>query len=252
MNNIKLENTLSVIVIPTYNETISLESFLSGLLTKIDSTVSVIVCDDSGPELATFFELLEVQLRKKSKNLIFFDYCQSKSGRGAAVIRGIALANKKFPNLLNCVECDADESHRVDDVISVLKLGQTTDFVIGSRYLNESQIIGWPLSRRIFSRILNKVIPGILNLKLTDATNGLRSYSRETIDILLSHKFMNSGFIMLSEEAALLKRNQVEPVEVPTVFVNRKLGKSTVTYREILKSLTGLLKLISRYKFSRG
>jgi dolichol-phosphate mannosyltransferase len=184
------------------------------------------------------------------KTKIHFDFTCQKSGRGSAVLRGLLLARNKFPKAMNFVECDADESHRVEDVLRVLKVGQKNDFVIGSRYLRDSQILGWPFSRRVFSRGLNIVIPKLLQLEIRDITNGLRSYSVKATDILLSHQFMNSGFIMLSEIALLLGDRRIVPYELPSIFVNRRLGNSTVTKVEIVDSLTGLLNLFIKYRLS--
>jgi dolichol-phosphate mannosyltransferase len=222
------------------------------LLQEIDKTIGIVVCDDSGLKLMSFFQNLEKEMKELCGDQIYFDYYGEKSGRGAAVIRGLMIAKSKYPGALNFVECDADESHRVEDVLQVLRVGRTFDFVIGSRYLQGSNIIGWPYSRRIFSKTLNFIIPRFLGLRISDITNGLRSYSNETVDLLLSHNFINTGFIMLSEIAIFLQIKKITAHEIPSIFVNRRLGKSTVTKTEIVNSLNGLIKLILKYKLNVG
>jgi hypothetical protein len=55
---------------------------------------------------------------------------------------------------------------------------------------------------------------------------------------------------MLSEIALLLGDRRIVPYELPSIFVNRRLGNSTVTKVEIVDSLTGLLNLFIKYRLS--
>jgi dolichol-phosphate mannosyltransferase len=153
------------------------------------------------------------------------------------------LANNSFPNLQFLLECDADESHRAEDILKVLRLTTKSDLVIGSRYMKKSEIHGWPISRRIFSLVLNRTVPRIVGIKITDITNGLRRYSRTAYKTVISSPPINTGFIYLTEQALLVSDADLSISEVPIVFENRVLGQSTVTWREILDSLKGIVGL---------
>ena len=235
-----------IIVIPTYNETGSLESFLSALVPKCSSHTAIVICDDSGPHLNHFYISLASKLRTKDGPEILVDFSNTKNGRGNAVLRGFKLSLINYPNSELFLECDADESHRVKDILMILDYNPNSEFVIGSRYLPQSEIVGWPTSRRVFSRMLNSLIPMSLRIKTSDATNGLRRYSRRAVEALLRSHLRTSGFIVLSEFALILKYNNIHPEDVPTTFINRHIGSSTVTYRELLNSAKGLIKLIVR------
>jgi dolichol-phosphate mannosyltransferase len=80
---------------------------------------------------------------------------------------------------------------------------------------------------------------------VSDITNGLRRYSSVAIDRILATKQENSGFIYLSEQAIIVKNANLTIAEIPIVFVDRTLGKSTVTWREISSSLLGVAKLFA-------
>jgi len=233
-----------VIVIPTYNETKSIERLLSNLLPKSSSDTAVIICDDSGENLRGFYRDLCSRLAKKENRIVYLSFSEIKSGRGNAVIRGFAAGREKFPMAQFYIECDADESHQVKDILKIIDQEFALDFVIGSRYLPASKIVGWPISRRVFSKALNIVIPRVLKLNTSDATNGLRRYSRAAVDQILKAKMKTSGFIALSEVAMILKSYSIDPLDVPTKFVNRQLGKSTVTGKEIWHSVAGLVTLL--------
>jgi dolichol-phosphate mannosyltransferase len=123
--------------------------------------------------------------------------------------------------------------------------------VIGSRYLPQSQIIGWPISRIFFSKVINFIIPKLLSLEITDVTNGLRRYSKNAIALLLEHPQYNTGFIYLTEQLLHINNSHISIEEIPIVFRNRSLGKSSVTFKEVLASILGLLTLWVGYKSQR-
>jgi dolichol-phosphate mannosyltransferase len=239
-----------VIVIPTYNETKSIETLLNNLLPKSSSDTAVIICDDSGANLRGFYRDLCSRLEKKENRIIDLSFSEIKSGRGSAVIRGFAAGREKYPMAQFYIECDADGSHQVTDILKVIDQDYALDFVIGSRYLPTSKIVGWPISRRVFSKVLNIIIPKVLKLNTSDATNGLRRYSRAAVDQILKAKMKTSGFIALSEVAMILNSYSINPLDVPIKFVNRQLGKSTVTGKEIWHSIAGLVTLL-RHKYVR-
>ena len=120
--------------------------------------------------------------------------------------------------------------------------------MIGSRYLSTSAIIGWPRSRRIFSLVLNLLIPKILKIDITDATNGLRRYNKNAVRKLLMFEIQNTGFIYLSEQILILARNGCTISETPIVFVNRTIGSSSVTWRDVRSSFFGLFYLVLNKK----
>ena len=236
----------TVLVIAAYKEFENLKNLLIELDERLPLNVAVVVADDTGTEYENRIEKIVNESLRNSRNwLITFE--NSKSGRGAAVLRGFQLATINFPNTEFFAECDADGSHRPED-ISRLILCEPSDFLIGSRYLRESAIEGWPLSRRIASRILNHLIPKVLGIKCTDVTNGLRRYSKKANEMVSQQVQINSGFIFLSEQAMILARNGVAPKEIPITFVNRIYGESSVGISEVVDSLFGVLSLIKSKK----
>jgi dolichol-phosphate mannosyltransferase len=124
-------------------------------------------------------------------HIINYLHSNSKAGRGAAVKRGLEFARREYEECKYFLECDADGSHRPEDVVRVLKENESIDLVIGSRYLGESLISNWPKSRRLFSRILNQALPKLLRINVKDLTNGLRRYSVEATTLILKKESKN-------------------------------------------------------------
>ena len=234
----------SVIVIASYNEIEALPILISKISPSLNQNQVLIIADDS--PIAIRKELKEKCLREFNSNssTLDFSFASSKNGRGAAVYRGIKYAKATYGEFDSYIECDSDGSHRAEDIIRILKMETKIDLLIGSRYLSESKIIGWPLSRTIFSKLLNLTIPKLLNVPCRDITNGLRRYSSQAIKVILESTPKNTGFIYLSEQAQLISRAKLTIGEMPIIFENRIAGESTVGVKEILDSFTGVLKLL--------
>ena len=232
-----------VIAIPTYNETIALPALILELAPLLSSTDAILILDDSSPmAFQETVKLVEAAFLGSSGKLLFSNF-NGKSGRGAAVRRGMVLVRAKFTSLTYFIECDADGSHRAPDILKIKDLQSQSDLIIGSRYLKESKIEGWPITRRIFSRLLNLLIPRLLKLPIKDVTNGLRRYSMSAVDAILAQAPLNNGFTYLSEQAFIVRNNGLSLTEAPITFIDRTLGKSTVTWREIVASMNGITRL---------
>jgi dolichol-phosphate mannosyltransferase len=234
------------IVIPSYNELDSLPVLLDSLVSNLSTSDAVIVVDDSSHEIYTETKIrCQKIFKERDVHFLIINNAQ-KGGRGAAVLKGMKIATSTFPNLEFLIECDADGSHTVEDILRIMQNSNRSDMLIGSRYLSESSIIGWPLSRRVFSKILNLIIPKLMQVPATDITNGLRRYSRDAISLIISYRQMNTGFIYLTEQAVLINRNGLAIDEIPISFVNRTIGQSSVTWREVVSAQIGLFKVLYR------
>lgn len=234
----------TVLIIPSYKEAQALPELLHDLKSDLTENDAVIIMDDSPPQIFEEIRQKCLASTKDSKFLLMLNNSGGKSGRGAAVRRGMELVIPQFPALENVIECDGDGSHRAIDIIMIKNSKSKADLLVGSRYLDSSEIVGWPLSRRVFSWLINKSVPRAAKVKLHDITNGLRRYSKNAVIEILSYTQENKGFIYLSEQAILISRAGMVLSEEPITFIDRTLGDSTVNWREITNSLFGILKLL--------
>ena len=232
-----------VVAIPAYNESATLPTIVKELSLFLSEKDAILILDDSPFQVQAETQSAVTSAVNNSKCLVIFSHNNDKSGRGAAVRRGMKLSIEKFPKLKYFVECDADGSHRTSDIVKLKNSEIICDLLVGSRYLKESSIIGWPLARRVFSKILNSVIPFMLNVPIKDITNGLRRYTPQSLRKILLQEPINSGFTYLSEQAFVLHASKLKIDEIPIMFVERIAGHSTVTWKEILNSLKGILYL---------
>jgi dolichol-phosphate mannosyltransferase len=234
---------LCAIILPTYNETETLPIFLKEILPYLSGGEIIVVSDDSQRESRNAIRKLISEY-----NNVFLLEGEVKGGRGKAVRRALDFILNNFPEISHIIEADCDGSHRVKDVLELKEFDEKSDFVIGSRYVSSSKIIGWSTSRRVLSRFLNWIIPKILEIDTSDITNGLRRYSRRSSEILMSQKARSDGFIYLSEQALFLKVEGIHPEHIAIRFESRIAGKSSVGPIDLFRSLVGVVQifLVSR------
>jgi dolichol-phosphate mannosyltransferase len=227
----------TAIIIPTYNE----EGNIGKLIEEINrvqkpTQTEIIVIDDNSTDKTQ----KEVKLATKRFGNVHLVVRPKKDGRGGAVIAGLKYATTKT-TATKFIEMDADFSHYPTELEAIVKNIKNNQVVIASRYLKKSKIIDWPLNRRVSSKIANWLTKLILGLSNCDNTNGFRGYSKYAVKILCNHKFICSGYMLLSESAYILKRNGFKIVELETKFTNRKRGKSNAGVKEFTKAFFELL-----------
>lgn len=234
------------VVVPAYNEKESISQLILKLL-EINLINAIVVVDDSPAEdtakIVRPFENRGVTLIRRTH----------KGGRGSAVIEGLRYLTKDSANAI-FLEMDADFSHPPSQIPEIAQalVANNLDMIIASRYLPKSEILNWPLSRRIFSKMANFLARIFLNVGITDYTNGYRCYSRRAAELIGKEAGQyGKGFIALSEILVRLKLAHHAIGEVPTKFVNRVRGESSVGWSEISQSLTGLFKITWFYWSSR-
>ena len=223
------------IIIPTYNEKDNIFK-LTNIILKILPTTLIFIVDDTK----------NTNLKNKFKdNRIKYFLRKEKRGRGSAVIKGIKEALKNS-SIKTFIEMDADFSHNPKELKKNLNYFKKNkvDLLVSSRYLKKSKIYNWSLFRLIFSKMSNNLAKILLNVGVSDYTNGFRIYSRFSAK-LITEKCgkIGDGFIVLSEILLTVKLNKLKISEVPTIFANRKRGESSVNLILVLQSLIGLFHL---------
>ncbi len=142
---------------------------------------------------------------------------------------------------------DADYSHNPQDMPKLLTTMRECDcgIVIGSRYSKGGKIQGWPLSRKIISKTANSIARSSLGLELQDCTAGFRCYSTKFLHEVIGNLHSQTYEIQIETvRQATLRAFQVK--ETPVLFVNRKQGKSKLTWTEIKSFLSYTVKAVWR------
>jgi len=226
------------IIIPTLNELDNIENLIKSIFNNVPDCTIFFIDDSKNKDIGKLIETKSVNVR--------YYHRENSSGRGSAVLYGFtkALEEKKFDIF---IEMDADFSHNPDELKRHIEIfiNGNLDLLIASRYLKQSKIINWTISRRIFSFLANKLANFFLRCGVSDYTNGYRIYSKRAVKLILKKcGRIGDGFIVLSEIILTLKLKKYRINETFTKFVNRRRGESSVNLKLIINSLYGLIKLI--------
>ena len=223
-------------VLPCYNEYDNIFILIKQIKNTFNKYLIIIVDDSTTDEIKHKIN--------KYKNVKYFKR-KVKSGRGSAVIYGMRKILKE-KNIHHIVEMDTDLSSHPRELPRNIKIfnKKNLDLLIMSRYLKGSKIINWPLRRRIFSFLSNKLAYFLLRVKVSDYTMGYRIYSKKAVKHIIKNcGKIGDGFIVLSEILFSLNQAKFKIKDTKTIFINREKGSSTVNVRLILNSLIGLFKL---------
>jgi dolichol-phosphate mannosyltransferase len=225
------------VIIPAYSESENIVDLCREILANYNHT-DILIVDDSPDELTVD------AIKLFSHPQVRVIHRDVKGGRGSAVLLGInQYINGPYDYF---IEIDADFSHPPAQIPILIAQArdQHLDLLIASRYLDDSKIVNWPLSRRIFSRCANLLARALLQVPVSDYTNGFRLYSKKAaVELVKTCGKLGSGFIALSEILVNLYYRQYSIGEVPTVFVNRIRGESSLSPSEIWNALVGLKRI---------
>jgi dolichol-phosphate mannosyltransferase len=230
------------VILPTYGEAENISKLIDDIKSlKLD--VSILVIDDSSPDGTA--ELVQQKQTKYAHVMLYSR--PKKTGLGTAITDGfkIFLSAQQPPKYVFTM--DADYSHNPQDIPQLLSTMRECDcgIVIGSRYVKGGKIAGWPFTRKIISKTANYIARASLGLKLKDCTSGFRCYSTKFLKEAISNLHSQTYEIQIETvRQATLKKFTVK--ETPIVFVNRKRGKSKLSWTEVKSYLSYIMKAVWR------
>jgi dolichol-phosphate mannosyltransferase len=237
------------ILIPTYNESISIVELLAKLREFRNSSgvdFEVLIIDDNSPDKTA--DIVE----KLSLPWVAILRRPEKAGLGAAYRAGFAkvLASDKYAHV---VTMDADGSHRVEDLsamFSALKPGRS--IVLGTRWIPGGSVVNWPQSRQLLSKAGTKYAKFSLGIDLNDLTGGYRIYSVELLRALNLKDMTATGYCFQIEMAMAANLAGATATEVPITFVERVNGVSKMSRAIVIEALVQTTRwgLSRRFRFN--
>ncbi len=211
------------VIIPAYNEAKKLRGVVEGVSRVVPHVV--VVDDGSHDETAQSVEgILGVRVLRHIIN----------RGYGAATKTGIAYALSHDAEAV--VTFDADGQHRPEDIPALLApiRAGSADVVLGTRFHKNALKV--PPFRK-FSLQLAVVFTRIISgLRLTDAHNGLRAFSRKSLETIDFHK---NGMSAASEILDEIARHKLVYKEIPVVisYTSYSMRKGQSTFQKIMLGL---------------
>ncbi|NTV98408.1 MAG: polyprenol monophosphomannose synthase [Chlorobiaceae bacterium] len=238
----------ALVIIPTYNETENIGRLIGDLYSLYAGELDILVIDDNSPD-GTAAIVSTLQEKIPALHLI---QREKKLGLGTAYITGFRFALDKGYRYI--IEMDADFSHDPKVIRQFIDtIEEKPGLVIGSRYMNNTvNVVNWPLGRLILSRMASFYTGMITGLPVDDPTSGYKCFSSDVIRSLDLEKINSQGYSFQIEMNFRVWKKGFEIREIPIVFVDRSVGKSKMTKKNIreaiwivwwlkIKSLAGLL-----------
>jgi len=225
-----------IILIPTYNESISIVELLQQLseLRKSHS-FDVLVLDDNSPDKTA--DIVE----KLSYSWVSILRRPAKAGLGAAYRAGFSQVLKDSA-YTHVVTMDADGSHRVKDLPAMFAAASQaldTDpvIVLGTRWMPGGSVVNWPRSRQLLSKSGTSYARIALRIPLRDLTGGFRIYSAALLNSLRLTEMTATGYCFQIEMAMAADLAGARKFEVPITFVERINGVSKMSRAIVIEAL---------------
>ena len=216
------------LVVPTYNERGHLEDLAAQLFAATDAagvTLELVIVDDNSPDgTGAIADQLAAVRRVK------VIHRPGKLGLGSAVVEGIRVAEADVVGVI-----DADFSHPPPLVPRMYAVFVATcaDMAVASRYVQGGGTSGWPLGRRIMSRVACWLARPLTPIR--DAVSGFFMIRRElAVRTIVKAEGFKIGLELL------VRARPARLVELPFQFANRKAGKSKMGSHETVKYLVQL------------
>jgi dolichol-phosphate mannosyltransferase len=214
------------VVTPTYNEAENLPKLVSALF-SLPLDLSVLVVDDNSPDGTGH---VADELAAAYPGRVDVLHRPGKLGLRSAYLNG-------FQKILDgdaqaIVQMDADFSHDPSALVSMAKLLESNDVVLGSRYVKGGSVDErWPIWRKGLSAFGNNYARTILGLPFHDVTTGYRMWRRETLRQIPFERIQSSGYVFLVEMAYLTHCLEFKIGEAPIYFADRRWGKSKMSLK---------------------
>jgi glycosyltransferase involved in cell wall biosynthesis len=227
-----LKTMLLSIIIPVYNEELTVGNIIDRVKTVMQQTGlkhEIIVVDD-----CSYDKSLEVTKKRSAKIYTLKQHL----GKGYALRAGFSKAKGDI-----VVTIDSDGSHKPEELLEVLApvLEDKADLVIGSRYLNHKSVAARKLNA-FGVKLFNYFIQLLTGVAVTDSQSGYRAMKRE---VLKNQNLKSGEYEIESEMLVKTAKKNFRITEVPISFEQRTYGRSGVD--PIVDGFKILLSIILAY-----
>lgn len=232
----------AIAIVPTYNEAGNVKRLITEVLAQ-GSDVGIIIADDDSPDGT--WKIVE-EFSKKDPRVHLLRRIGVR-GRGTA-----SLAAYKYALGLGVefiIELDADLSHNPSYIRRFLKEMDSCDVLVGSRLVKGGGETGRGPMRRVLTQLANFYIRMILKLPYRDTTSGYKVMRRSVVEEALNRAgYVSTGPSMLQEVSYIAYKKGFRFKEVPIIFEDRRVGRSSLDFKTLVQSLMNVPKIRMRHR----
>ncbi len=218
-----------LVIVPTYNEIENMQQLLPALM-ALPESFDVLVVDDASPDNTAGF-VFDFGKTNSRVNLLLRG---PKGGLGKAYIAGFKWGLERGYEAM--VEMDADFSHRPEDLVKILKQLDSSDVVIGSRYVPGGSTVNWGLIRKLISRGGGLYSRLVLGYPVQDWTGGFNGWRTQVLKDIVLDEIQSNGYSFQIELKYKAQKRGYKVIEVPIVFEDRRVGQSKMSLKIVLEA----------------
>jgi dolichol-phosphate mannosyltransferase len=227
----------ALVIVPTYNERENAARIIERILEQ-DPRLEILVVDDGSPDGTG--DIVEAITRANPR--VHLLRRPGKMGLGTAYIAGFRWAIERQYDYM--FEMDADFSHDPSHLPEFLRLIDSADLVIGSRYRDgKITIVNWPISRLLLSYFANVYARFVTRMPVWDTTAGFKCFRRRVLEAIDFSKVVSNGYAFQIEMHFRVWRKGFRMVEMPIVFVDRTEGQSKMSRKIMVEAFWMVLRL---------
>ena len=224
-----------MIVVPTYTEVEVLERTVGRLRQSVPHAELVII-DDGSPDGTG--ELADRLAKSDAGTLVIH---RTERGYRSAVVEGMRFAVSR--GATRVVVTDADGSYDADGLPELLAISQSgVDLVIGSRFVEGSDVRNMGVRRRVAAKIGNAYARAVLSTGVKDLTSSLRVYRTRILEKIDLDAIQVDAYAFQIAMAVRVAQAGGSIAEVPIGFIERAVGSSKMRVLEELGTIGAVTK----------
>lgn len=218
-------------IIPTFNEKENIGRMievLEELSRKYKWDAQILIVDDHSPD-QTAEEVAKYQKKYSNIHLLL----KKKEGLGRALILGYEVAIRKLKADV-VIPNDADFQWDPRDAPKLIeKINEGYDVVVASRHVPSGKVVGWSWFRKLNHEISNTLlawwVAGVHEVN-DHAGNFKAIRVKGILDKVALSSMKNAGFSFQLHVLYELSKTGAKFTEVPSIFRERKFGKSKIGF----------------------
>tara|TARA_B110000438_G_C15651624_1_gene579822 strand:- start:224 stop:946 length:723 start_codon:yes stop_codon:yes gene_type:complete len=203
------------IIIPVFNEDENIIKTLKNISTVIKYNYNFLICYDYDEDPT--LKKIKENFNENSKIIFVKNFSK---GFNNAIISGF---NKSSAKAVVVFMADDHNNHALIN-LCYERFNEGYHIVCPSRFVKGGKMIGNPFLKGILTKFVSFFLYNFTTLPVKDSTNSFRLFSKELINkIDIESK---KGFTLSLELTAKAHRLGYKMTEIPTTWVERKVGKS--------------------------
>lgn len=210
------------IIVPAYNEGDLIVPFLQRVTETVTLDFELLVVVDTEDD-TTLGPVAEFTARDPRVRCVVNSY-----GRGPAQAIRFGIDTAAAPTVVVTMADGSDDPRQIDELAVLVERGVVV--AAGSRYMAGGQQIGGPLFKRMLSRVAGRSLNLFAGVGTRDATNSFKAYNTRFVREATIES--RDGFEIGLELTAKARRSRQPIAEIPTIWLDRTVGKSNFQLRK--------------------